>query len=1643
MATNLTQPLVSAIAAFDATIAYTFEFSVIGGSQVVGNKIIIQNSQTGAEVYNNTQNTYKFIHTLPANTLVNGLYYNITIQTIDLSGNLSESSIPVPFYCYSSPSLTINNIPISGTIENGTYTFQGVYSQSEGELLNSYQFTLYDSSKNILTQSDLIYYANDNSLAYQIIGMENNTTYYVEISGSTINDTLITSGLMSFNVQYIQPASFAICELENDCNNGYIQISSNVVAIDGTSNPTPPTYIDNEEVDLSENGSWVNWATGFNIKNDFTMRIWGRSFNDNEPIVLMNNNADSTSNPNKIELKWMIGTIMKNLPNYNNVTGTTITVNDSLVYPIKNLKISGNSIQVVEDEIALENGEFVSFETDPEKNIVVDTQGNTYQANLILPSTYTQLDYLQSTGTQYIDTGFKPNNNTSIEMEIYNSSTTDCFFYGARENVQVNAFSVVYLNSTSSVRFDYGNSQVLMSGTYNTTFTINQDKTKNYINNVSASDSTANTFSCPVNLYLGTVNLNGTASTSMLKGYIYYAKIWDNGVLIRNMIPCKRNSDNVLGMYDLVNNVFYTNAGTGTFIAGTTATLPNPNNSIAIQNVGDNINLFDGIFRQGTHVSTSITNGIISQNSITSINGNSYTISTNLPSTYKWKIQNQNTNDINNVIIYNDTNYSSNSSVTVNCTANGFLKILIGKTDNSDIILSEVLNYNFKLEEGTMATAYSVYNQGSISTVLSNSNLAQINIGNIWSLTNNNSIKNLRIAESSKIIEMQLKKGIIYKINYNAIVNPTASTSFTVYIDNVVNNNISFFNINNYTTGNIYTETFTAPDDCVLLIRCLGNSDASIFEFQMWINVNTVADYVEHEEQDIIIPTQAPMCKIGTVYDYFTKINGVWNEVHNIYKLTLNGTENWTYNTTGTLHRFINSTILQSNPALSSSLINFANSHFNKVVGNAGSTSATIPSIAIQDNRAGIIIAWSQYSSAIDFQNWLTAQYNAGTPVTLEYVLATPVYTPCTTEQTAILNQLQELPTYKGQNIIYSTDNISPIFNVNYPATPSLLRPSKIYESGDIKNLINVSNFNITYTQGYFDTMELNFIPQPNFIYSFGFDYTINNETTDIYYSIGYGLTGYDTDIVSSTQYNTQTTGRNAISFQIPSDIPTGAKLFIKFVRTPILADVNVDISNIQLEYGKIPTSYQSSVLYDVNLCIAGKNLYDYSNPIYSKLNNITSVNINNGYNISCINSGENSYLELGYKNMLVTGETYTLSYYDSGSFDKVEIYTTLKNSETTISKLTLTNGTFIAPSNTYDLKIVWYVDSTTAGNNMEIWNMQIEKGSTSTLYEPYNGSNSSLVLSDNLKGINNIQDMVCESTQNLLNPSNQEAIVNEMTSYYFSNNTGTSVTYNINFLNEENIIISSTTSTGGILTTPTNCSIIQFLNLTQSDIETNKMQIELGSVFSQYMPYITIPSIVRNLNKIILDGTENWELSGTDYFYLPFLELSIYPAQNGLIKSNYFTSGTTGVSISSTAIQIAYNAISSEATSVTNLKTWLGNMYNAGNPVTLTYQIGHYSETSLISSQLSVIQGLTTKTPTTNIYTKNNSESTLNLDYVNSITNQETQNNYVILRCYNSNNLPYIIHSNYIDIPKTTDKIFIWTRRKGNLFDLQIENLG
>lgn len=76
----------------------------------------------------------------------------------------------------------------------------------------------------------------------------------------------------------------------------------------------------------------------------------------------------------------------------------------------------------------------------------------------------------------------------------------------------------------------------------------------------SSSLKTGDILNCP---YSGTYK-----SITLPKG-TYKLECW--GAQVRNFIPCK-NISGILGLYDIVNNIFYTNAGTGTFTAGPIAT---------------------------------------------------------------------------------------------------------------------------------------------------------------------------------------------------------------------------------------------------------------------------------------------------------------------------------------------------------------------------------------------------------------------------------------------------------------------------------------------------------------------------------------------------------------------------------------------------------------------------------------------------------------------------------------------------------------------------------------------------------------------------------------------------------------------------------------------------------------------------------------------------------------------------------------------------------------------------------------------------------------------------------------------------------------------------------------------------------------
>lgn len=180
-----------------------------------------------------------------------------------------------------------------------------------------------------------------------------------------------------------------------------------------------------------------------------------------------------------------------------------------------------------------------------------------------LPEGYTELAWIESTGTQYIDTRFRPNNNTRVVLSAYNASTSSGWTYGTWDSPSSNQFAFSCLSTYS---FRYGSGGVQLTTLPVGDFEVDQNKNAYNLNGTSGT-ITAQTFSCSHTMYLFAINANGAVSSGKFTGRIKKCQIYDNGTLVRDYVPCI-NAVGEAGLYDLVGGKFYGNAGSGVFVTG-------------------------------------------------------------------------------------------------------------------------------------------------------------------------------------------------------------------------------------------------------------------------------------------------------------------------------------------------------------------------------------------------------------------------------------------------------------------------------------------------------------------------------------------------------------------------------------------------------------------------------------------------------------------------------------------------------------------------------------------------------------------------------------------------------------------------------------------------------------------------------------------------------------------------------------------------------------------------------------------------------------------------------------------------------------------------------------------------------------------
>ena len=183
-----------------------------------------------------------------------------------------------------------------------------------------------------------------------------------------------------------------------------------------------------------------------------------------------------------------------------------------------------------------------------------------------LPVGYTLCEYIESNGTQYVDTGFKPNNNTRIDMSasLFNVEG-DQYFYGSKDSSSQKSY-VCAFSKPDSMTVGYG-AQFLTS-----TFSLSegevvnivQDKYLLYVNGTILSTAANVTFQTPSTLYLCARNNNDTLS-KLTRLKIYSCRLYDNGTLIRDFVPVVDNNG-MCGLWDKANDIFYTSPNGNNFV---------------------------------------------------------------------------------------------------------------------------------------------------------------------------------------------------------------------------------------------------------------------------------------------------------------------------------------------------------------------------------------------------------------------------------------------------------------------------------------------------------------------------------------------------------------------------------------------------------------------------------------------------------------------------------------------------------------------------------------------------------------------------------------------------------------------------------------------------------------------------------------------------------------------------------------------------------------------------------------------------------------------------------------------------------------------------------------------------------------------
>ena len=191
-----------------------------------------------------------------------------------------------------------------------------------------------------------------------------------------------------------------------------------------------------------------------------------------------------------------------------------------------------------------------------------------------LPDGYTAVDYLQSTGTQWINTEITPSQDTKVIIKFMANGWGYESLIGGRATVSSKDQFITYFDSASGGRFLFVMDGMSPAITYkgfrlDTIYTAELSGTKMEFTLEDGtipvtSEVTISDFSSTVPMLLFKAqNVNGTG----LIGKVYFCKIYHQDNLVRDFQPCL-DANGKPCMFDLVSQKPFYNVGTGSFTWG-------------------------------------------------------------------------------------------------------------------------------------------------------------------------------------------------------------------------------------------------------------------------------------------------------------------------------------------------------------------------------------------------------------------------------------------------------------------------------------------------------------------------------------------------------------------------------------------------------------------------------------------------------------------------------------------------------------------------------------------------------------------------------------------------------------------------------------------------------------------------------------------------------------------------------------------------------------------------------------------------------------------------------------------------------------------------------------------------------------------